>query len=189
MDIRRAAEWNLLMAIISKPKPVKQAKEKKPRQRTNRQKLVAEISNLCREITKWRDGCICVLSETDGARCNQVSQWGHVVAQGSSGYLKHSLSNSFRQCGSHNKIHNGNPLIYCNWYRDKFGTLAMDMLETASKRTYHKFSIPDLWYMRDNLKALLHNTNSMVGATLPEMIDAGYYGEIIREAWIKDGRI
>lgn len=36
---------------------------------------------------------------------------------------------------------------------------------------------------------LYQNRYSMNGASLAELISAGYYGEIIREAWIKEGRI
>ena len=173
-----------------KPKPIKGMRLKaKKKPKTNRQKLIIEISNLCREITKWRDGCTCVLSQSDGGRCNDVSQWGHVVPQGASGFLKHNLSNSFRQCGSHNTIHKTNQLIYHNWYRHKFGSRALDLLEDASKKTYHKFTIPDLWEMKDNLKTLLDKSRQMSGATLAELIDAGFYGSIIREAWIKEGKI
>ncbi len=172
-----------------KPKPAPRVKGRKRKAKTNRQKIVIEISNLCRAITTWRDGCICVLSGVDGARCNEVSQWGHVVAQGGSGYLKHNLSNSFRQCGSHNKIHNDNPLIYTNWYRRTFGNRASDMLEEASKKTYHKFAVPELREMRDMLYELYDNRFAMNGATLEELVAAGYYGDIIREAWLKDGRI
>lgn len=144
---------------------------------------------MCRQLTIWRDGCVCVLSSVDGGRCNEVSQWGHVVAQGGSGYLKHSLSNSFRQCASHNIIHNENPLIYINWYRRQFGNKALELLEEASKITYYKFSIPELWEMRDKMKSLIEQTPYMQGATMEDLVSAGYYGEIIKEAWIKDGKI
>ena len=125
----------------------------------------------------------------DGVRCNDVSQWGHVIPQGASGYLKHNLSNSFRQCGSHNKIHTNNQAIYLNWYRRKFGNLAFEMLTEASKKTYHKFTTPDLWEMRDELKKLVGKTYLMAGAGIADLVYQGYYGSIIREAWIKEGRI
>lgn len=173
----------------SKPKPAKTAKGKPRKQKTNRQKLMAELSDLCRKITTWRDGCTCVLVDVDGGRCNNVSQWGHVIAQGGSGFLKHSLSNSFRQCGSHNKIHNNNPAIYLNWYRHKFGNLAFDLLTEASKKTYHKFAVPELWETRDFYRTIYDQRFVMNGASLAELIEAGYYGDIIREAWVKEGRI
>lgn len=183
-------EYGLRYPMKPKPKPTKAEKPKARKKKTNRQKLIIELSNLMRELTTWRDGCICVLSEVDGGRCSEVSQWGHVIPQGGSGYLKHSLSNSFRQCSSHNKIHDKiNPLLYINWYRHKFGSLATDMLDEASKKTYHIFSIQDLIDMRDNLKQLIENRYSMNGASLAELVDAGYYGEIIREAWIKEAKI
>ena len=182
---------NTYARVTPKPKPAPKVKATRPRkQKTNRQKLINQLSDLCRQITTWRDGCTCVLSSVDGGRCNEVSQWGHVIPQGGSGYLRHSLSNSFRQCGSHNKIHDKiNPLIYLNWYRKKFGNRAFDMLEQASMITYHRFTIPDLWEMRDNLQDLYEKRFEMNGATLEQLVEAGYYGEIIAEAWRKDGRI
>ena len=173
----------------SMPKPTKADKPKKKKVKTNRQKLILEISDLCRKLTTWRDGCICVLCEVDGGRCNDVSQWGHVIPQGASGYLKHNLSNSFRQCGSHNIIHKTNQAIYLNWYRRKFGNLAFEMLTEASKKTYHKFTTPDLWEMRDELKELVGKTYLMAGAGIADLVYQGYYGSIIREAWIKDGKV
>lgn len=173
-----------------KPKPAQKVKVKRKKQKTNRQKLLNELSNLCREITIWRDGCTCVLSNVDGGRCNSVSQWGHVIPQGGSGYLRHSLSNSFRQCASHNLIHDKiNPLIYLNWYRRKFGNKALDMLETESLKPHHKITIPELWQMRDNLRHLLDMRHAINGATIEQLVEAGYYGDIIREAWVKEGRI
>ena len=174
---------------MEKPKPTKKDRPRKKKVKTNRQKLILEISDLCRKLTTWRDGCICVLCEVDGGRCNDVSQWGHVIPQGASGYLKHNLSNSFRQCGSHNKIHTNNQAIYLNWYRRKFGNLAFEMLTEASKKTYHKFTVPDLWQMRDELKKLVDNTYLMAGTDIAGLVFEGYYGSIIREAWIKEGRI
>lgn len=173
----------------SMPKPTKADRPKKKKVKTNRQKLILEISDLCRKLTTWRDGCICVLCEVDGGRCNDVSQWGHVIPQGASGYLKHNLSNSFRQCGSHNKIHTNNQAIYLNWYRRKFGNLAFEMLTEASKKTYHKFTVPDLWQTRDELKYLLDNIYLIEGTDISGLVFEGYYGSIIREAWIKEGRI
>ena len=174
---------------MEKPKPTKKDRPRKKKVKTNRQKLILEISDLCRKLTTWRDGCICVLCEVDGGRCNDVSQWGHVIPQGASGYLKHNLSNSFRQCGSHNIIHKTNQAIYLNWYRRKFGNLAFEMLTEASKKTYHKFTVPDLWQMRDELKKLVDNTYLMAGTDIAGLVFEGYYGSIIREAWIKEGRI
>ena len=173
----------------SMPKPTKKDRPKKKKVKTNRQKLILEISDLCRKITTWRDGCTCVLCEVDGGRCNDVSQWGHVIPQGASGYLKHNLSNSFRQCGSHNTIHKTNQAIYLNWYEHKFGKRAFDMLTEASKKTYHKFTTPDLWEMRDEMKRLIDSEHLMLGTDIAGLVFEGYYGSIIREAWIKEGRI
>ena len=171
------------------PKPSKQAKGKRKSKKTPRQLLILELSDLCRKITIWRDGCNCVLSDTDGARCNDVSQWGHVIPQGASGYLKHNLSNSFRQCGSHNTIHKYSQIVYLDWFRQTFGNRAFEMLKEASLKTYHQFSILDLRELRDSYKELLQNTAVMSLSSFEDKVEAGYYGNIIRDAWIKDARI
>ena len=63
------------------------------------------------------------------------------------------------------------------------------MLTEASKKTYHKFIVPDLWTMRDELKRLIESEYLMNGTDLAGLVFEGYYGSIIREAWIKEGRI
>ena len=177
--------------MTPKPKPERKPKGKPRKQKTNRQKLILQISDLCRQITIFRDACTCVLSSVDGVRCNDVSQWGHVIPQGASGFLKHSLSNSFRQCGSHNTIHKYNQSIYLEWYRERFGNTAIKMLRDASLVTYHKFTIQDLIDRRDEYKRMLEDLQrrAVFGETIEDLVIKGYYGEIIQEAWIKDGRI
>lgn len=176
--------------MVAKPKPERKAKEKPRKTKTSRQKLILQLSDLCRQITIYRDACTCVLSKVDGVRCNDVSQWGHVIPQGESGFLKHSLSNSFRQCGSHNTIHKYNQIIYLEWYRETFGNTAIKMLKDASQVTYHKFTIQDLIDRREEYKRMLEDLKRRIGfETMESMIVKGYYGEVIQKAWIKDGKI
>lgn len=175
-------------AVTPAPKPTKQKKAKR-KLKNPRKALLKEIDKMCRQLTIWRDGCVCVLSDVDGGRCDRVSQWGHVIPQGASGYLKHNLSNSFRQCATHNLLHRSNQAIYLNWYRHKFGSKAFDALTEESKKTYHKFTMADLEEIRDNLHELIGNTYMMGGATLEQLVDAGYYGSVIRSTWVAEGRI
>jgi len=63
------------------------------------------------------------------------------------------------------------------------------MLTEASKKTYHKFTTPDLWEMRDEMKRLIDSEHLMLGTDIAGLVFEGYYGSIIREAWIKEGRI
>ena len=62
------------------------------------------------------------------------------------------------------------------------------MLIEASRKTYHQFSITDLREMRDTYKELLENVHVMSLASFEDKVEAGFYGNIIREAWVKDGR-
>ena len=104
--------------------------------KTERQMYKEALDSLCQLITIWRDGCTCVLSEVDGSKCSHVSNWGHVIPQGGSAFLVYELSNSFRQCASHNKIHDDvNPLIYTEWYSAKWGRRALAMLNKAQIET------------------------------------------------------
>ena len=146
------------------------------------------LDSLCRLITTWRDGCTCVLSEVDGGKCSNVSQWGHVIPQGGSAYLVYELSNSFRQCSSHNKIHDDvNPLIYPDWYANKWGSRALKMLKDAQRHDdYETAELRDMVITYSDLYDMRFSFSS---STLADKVEAGFYGSIIREAWIKEGRI
>ena len=149
------------------------------------------LDSLCRLITTWRDGCTCVLANVDGSKCSHISQWGHVVPQGGSAFLIYELSNSFRQCSSHNKIHDdANPLIYTEWYRGKWGHRALEMLKQAQidNRNFD-YDTADLRNMVIEYSDLYDMRFSFSTATLEDKVEAGFYGKLIREAWIKDGRI
>jgi len=146
------------------------------------------LDSLCRLITIWRDGCTCVLSEVDGSKCSNVSQWGHVIPQGGSAYLVYELSNSFRQCSSHNKIHDDvNPLIYPDWYAGKWGSRALRMLKDAQRHDdYQTAELRDMVITYSDLYDMRFSFSS---STITDRVEAGFYGSIIREAWIKEGRI
>lgn len=149
------------------------------------------LDSLCRLITTWRDGCTCVLVDIDGGKCSHVSNWGHVIPQGGSAFLVYELSNSFRQCSSHNKIHDKiNPLIYTEWYGKIWGRRALAMLNQAQldNRNFD-YDTADLRNMVITYSDLYDMRHSFSSSTIEDRVQAGYYGSIIREAWIKEGRI
>lgn len=49
--------------------------------------------------------------------------------------------------------------------------------------------ITDLRYRHNDLSALFQNMAQMRNPDLKELVQAGYYGSIIQEAWTKEGRI
>ncbi len=159
--------------------------------KTDRQLYKEALDSLCRLITTWRDGCTCVLADVDGGKCSNQSQWGHVIPQGGSAYLVYELSNSFRQCSSHNKIHDDvNPLIYPSWYKSRFGGLALEMLKQAQIDNRNKdYDTEDLRNMVIAYFDLYDMRFSFSSSTTQDKVIAGYYGSIIYEAWIKEGKI
>jgi len=157
---------------------------------TERQLLNMALDKMCRELTFWRDGVACVLRNTDGGQCNQVIQWGHVIPQGSSAYLVHNYSNAFCQCGTHNFLHDKKaPMIYLDWYRETFGLTAYKMLKAAGLAKFEGFGIVDLYEKLADVNNLYSQRYQFGNENMATKIFAGYYGNIIREAWIKDGKI
>lgn len=154
---------------------------------TERQLVCMALDQLCRLITEWRDGLGCVLR--DEGNCSQGSQWGHVIPQGSSSYLIYELGNSFRQCPTHNLTHRFIQLPYFMWYQKTFGELSLSALkEEWQSHPSHKFGIMELY---EKLKRLneLYSSRHFVDLDIENLVSKGYYGDIIREAWIKSGRI
>lgn len=159
--------------------------------KTERQMYKEALDSLCRLITIWRDGCTCVLADVDGSKCSQVSNWGHVIPQGGGAFLVYELSNSFRQCSSHNKIHDDvNPLIYTEWYSGKWGRRALAMLNQAQIDNRNiDYDTADLRNMVITYSDLYDMRFSFSSSTIADKVEAGFYGSIIREAWINEGRI
>lgn len=188
MDIRRAAEWNLLMAIISKPKPVKQAKKSK-RTKPRRKILEQQLEAVVKLIVFWRDGAECVERHIDGARCGGGIQWGHYIPRQQSRWLKYNLA-TFAQCRNHNNLHDKGAQTMGVWFCDTFGTEAAKALELerAAHRGQPQQTIQELEEMLAHYDELYQN-RYFVELTLERLVAAGYYGEVIKSAWIMDGRI
>ena len=148
------------------------------------------LDQICRNLVEWRDGVTCVLAEVDGSKCSNVPNWGHVIPQGGSTFLVYEPSNWFRQCSAHNKIHDKvNPLIYTEWYRHKWGNTALEMLKQAQiDNRAVDWNDRDYFDWLIELSELYDMRHAFGSATIEQKVTAGFYGTIIREAWIKDGR-
>lgn len=158
-----------------------------PPKKTKKQMYEAACDQLCRLITEWRDGCKCVINNKD---CGRVSQWGHIIPQNYSAILVYELSNSARQCDSHNIMHRHIQEPYYNWLKGTFGATAYRMLFEAWEENRGKhYNERELFDKLVELSDLYDMRHSFGSATIEEKVEAGFYGDIIREAWIKDGRI
>jgi len=155
--------------------------------KTERQMICEALDYVFRELTKWRDGIRCVIH---GDMCGTRSEWGHVIPQGSCSYLVYEPSNSFRQSDTCNQIHRFVQAPYYDWYKAKFGQTAYKMLIEAWKNAPKGGnSTQELIEMLPKYVELYKNRFAMNGATLEQLVEAGFYGEIIQDAWKYDGRI
>lgn len=152
--------------------------------KTDKQMYEAALDHICRLITEWRDGCMCVIH---GEGCGEYSQWGHVIPQGANAYLVYELSNSFRQSDKCNLVHKIVQAPYFDWYKATWGLRAYEMLKEAwQTQKGGQKNLPQLLMQYVELYENRHNFSL---TSREELVAAGYYGEIIKEAWIKDGRI
>ena len=159
----------------------------KRERKTERQMVCEALDDICRKITTWRDGVMCVIH---GNGCGQQSQWGHVIPQNASSFLVYNLSNSFRQSDTCNLLHRSVQLPYYSWYEGKFGRLALKMLKEAwLNQPKGGLSTVELWELLERYVVMYQSRNQYAVHDLQELVQAGYYGDIIREAWVKEGRI
>ncbi len=153
------------------------------KKKTELQLIKEALDVVTRAIVFWRDGAQCVLKGLDGVHCGGIETWGHVVAQGQSGHLVYSLSNSAVQCQFHNGAHRFDQYIYHKWYRLQFGYDAFEFLY-AEKEAHRicEYNITDY-------KEMLYTYNDMyqnrygVPLEFSSLIANNYYGDIIRKAW------
>lgn len=175
------------------PKPTRPPKGKK-RTKPRRKVLEMQIEAIVKMIVFWRDGGECVEKEIDGGRCGGKMNWGHFIPRSRSKFLKYDLA-TFVQCDSHNLIHDsrktgGGDPIFGLWFTKKFGVFALEKLsEVQREHTDGKnHTIPELEEMLAHYDELYQN-RFYVSLDTMSLVKAGYYGKIIREAWIKEGRI
>lgn len=146
------------------------------------------LDRLVREIVGWRDGVTCV---TPSGQCSNVPNWGHVIPQGANQYLVYNLSNSFRQCSNHNLLHSLDNQIMYDWFRHKWGNTAWRMLnEVKHANRINPMSQQDYEDLRADLWELYSYRHQFsITTKVEELVAHGFYGPIIKEAFIKDGKI
>ena len=178
-----------------KPKPTKTTRTKRRKaSKPLRKVLEAQLEAIVKLIVFWRDGSQCVEGEIDGGRCGNVMQWGHFVPRSRSKFLKYDLA-TFVQCNNHNLIHDsrktgGGDPVFGLWFVKKFGVTALEMLHQTQRENSDgsNRTIPELEEMLAHYEKLYQN-RFYVSLDTHSLIAAGYYGDIIREAWVKEGRI
>lgn len=155
--------------------------------KTELQMVEIALEELCKLITIWRDGVMCVIHD---GNCGTQSHLGHVIPRAKSRYLKYSFSNVFRQSDKCNELHRFVQHPYYRWYEGKFGRKALDMLEEARLNAPKDgYSTVELWDFRAEYAMMYHNRHSYPVHDTAELVKDGYYGTVIRDAWIKEGRI
>lgn len=152
--------------------------------KTDKQMYEAALDEICRLLTAWRDGVMCVIH---GFGCGNTPQWGHVVPQGANSYLVYELGNGFQQSDTCNLIHRMVQAPYYDWYRNTWGARAYKMLIEAWQT--QKGGRKDLASLLLRYVDLYMNRHKYSITNKAELVRDGYYGEIIQEAWRKDGRI
>lgn len=106
------------MVVISKPKPVKVKKHKRPKKAEVRRLLEKKADVLCKNVVILRDGfCVCPAPKNGHST---VMQAGHLVTR-SKESVKWDLYNVSIQCSSCNLLHEFTPHRYTQWFIDKFG--------------------------------------------------------------------
>ena len=188
MNVRRAAEHHEVMRMIKpRPKPTKADRPKKRKASKPRRKILEKrIEEIVKFIIAWRDGQVCVFSEMDGGRCGNGLMWNHYIRQQSSSWLRYNLGNVFWGCGSHNMLEHHGDKTFDIWYTQKFGisvVVAMDEEKKAHKGKKHE--IHELETMLSEYDELYQNRYH-IELDFESLIDAGYYGKIVKANYRKD---
>ena len=156
--------------------------------RRKRKWIEAQLKEMVKAIISWRDGQMCVEADVDGSRCGNGLMWGHFITQHASPWLRYNLSNVFWQCGNHNLIHDKHDLTYRIWYAAKFGDFSRNMIEREAAE--HIGKKQKMYELEEMLERYIAMYETRYGSyEIEEMVRLGYYGEIIKAAWEKEGRI
>lgn len=176
--------------INPKPKPEPSGKKTRRMSKPRRKILEQQIEAIVKQIVFWRDGAECVERHIDGGRCGGKMNWGHFIPRSRSKYLKYDLA-TFVQCDSHNLIHDskktgGGDPIFSIWFVKTFGIDALDALSKEQREhTGQKDrTIPELEEMLAHYDNLYQN-RFYVNLDTPSLVEHGYYGEIIKNAYLR----
>lgn len=199
-DLLRDIQHSEVVAVIEaeklgKPKPTKASRKKmvkvpilppKPKKvpvAKRRKILCKQLEAIVKEIIFWRDAQVCVQAATDGHRCGNGLMWGHYIAQKQSAWLRYELGNVFVQCGNHNQLDFRGDKSYALWFMTTFGPAAAQAMENErdAHRDGKQRSVVELEELLAHYDNLFQN-RFFVSADIPSLIEAGFYGEIIKGA-------
>ena len=175
----------------------RQLKQRRAKHRrvNERKKLEKRAEELVKQVIYWRDGMACVLVADEGGRCGGQLVWGHVQTQHNSPWLRYSLSNVFVICSNHNLLDHNGDKGYGNWYSRKWGQQAADDLQ--AEMVAHVGKKPGVVETREHVAHLEELVEAMHLFPITglrekpdheevELVKAGFYGPIIKEAWRKE---
>lgn len=188
--IRRDVEiLEVKNAIYACPKPEKQKRKPRPAKLPTRYEILEQqVEDTIKLIICWRDSQECVMKDIDGGRCGNGLMWNHYIAQKQSHWMKYDLGNAYWGCGNHNLLDkNGDPTLKI-WVQKTFGTSVVLALQAEARA----HSGNKLQRTEQDLEALrahydqLYQDRFFVGTDIPSRIKAGYYGKIIKGAWVAE---
>ena len=192
-DLSRAADTHLALATshAAKPKPSKETREKKHKpSKPKRAILERQIEDMCKQIVFWRDACLCVEVDIDGVRCGGGIQWGHYIPRKQSRWLKYEIGNTFAQCRNHNNLHDKGAQTMGVWFASTFGVDAAKAME-AERDMHRGEKNKTVQELEDYLASLdqLYQNRYTTDLDLLSLVRGGFYGDVIRKAWLDEGRI
>ncbi len=191
-DLLRAADHHNVLSAIheAKPKPSKEKKVKRVPAEKRRKILEKQIEDMVKMIISWRDGQVCVMGEMDGVRCGNGLMWNHFIAQGQSNWMRLDLGNVFWGCGSHNGLDKWGDPILGIWVQETFGAKAVLALREEAKR--HANGKKRTEYELEEMLAgydQLYQNRYTADLDLASLVVGGFYGQVIKKAWLDENRI
>jgi len=182
--------------MVSKPKPLKSDRSRVKVKSTSDQpkkeplgkrkaRVEKQLEAMVKMIIAWRDGQECVMKGR--GKCGNGLMWNHLVSQAKSPWLKYDLGNVFWGCGVHNFEDRFGSSVMPAWFISVFGEAAFLALDTA--RQFHvgmKYSLDDLEEMLAHYDNLYQNRFT-VNLDIASLVDAGYYGSIIKYSYKQEG--
>lgn len=137
-------------------------------------------------IVFWRDGGMCVEQSIDGRRCGGDIQYGHYIPRRQSKWMKWNLGNTHAQCRNHNNLHDKGSQTMGAWFGATFGNdtqLAFEKEVSEAIQENRNFRIYELEAMLQKYDELYQNRYFVDSGNLNELVERGYYGEIIQRVF------
>jgi hypothetical protein len=109
--------------------------------------------------------------------------WNHVIGQKQSHWLRLDLGNVFWGCGNHNMLDYHGDKTFFIWYCRTFHMRTAEAMN--EEKQLHKGKKREIYELEEMLAHYeqLYQNRYYVELELDALINAGYYGEIVRKAW------